>query len=156
MIADNLKLSGALTIDHYDSKMNLIKSHQFNNLVVNAGKNWVISRMINATNPVMTHMALGTNSGVSAHSPVLSDTLLVSQIGLRKVFDDTYPQQTANQVRYRCTFGGDLPSATAQAISEAGLFNADTGGTMLSRVTFGAINKEPADVLIVNWTIILS
>jgi hypothetical protein len=39
------------------------------------------------------------------------------------------------------------------ALTEAGIFNAGSGGTMLSRVVFSAINKGAADSLTISWTI---
>jgi hypothetical protein len=39
------------------------------------------------------------------------------------------------------------------AITEAGIFNASSSGTLLSHVVFSAINKGAADSLTITWTI---
>jgi hypothetical protein len=50
-----------------------------------------------------------------------------------------------------------FPAGTATgAITEAGIFNAATGGTMLCRTTFPVINKGSADSLAVTWVVTVS
>jgi hypothetical protein len=46
--------------------------------------------------------------------------------------------------------------ATNAAITEAGVFNAASAGTMYSRATFTAINKGAADTLQITWTYTLT
>ena len=42
------------------------------------------------------------------------------------------------------------------AVTEAGIFNAATSGTMLCRTTFDVINKGASDTMSVTWTITVS
>jgi len=42
------------------------------------------------------------------------------------------------------------------AITEAGIFNASSSGTMLCRVVFSALNLTSTDSISVDWTITLS
>jgi hypothetical protein len=46
--------------------------------------------------------------------------------------------------------------ATNAAITEAGVLNNATGGTLYSRATFTAINKGASDTLQITWTYTLT
>ena len=72
------------------------------------------------------HLGVGTSS--TAHDPAQTDLLGGSKA--RKAMDLTYPQRTANVVTWRATFG---ESEGNFAWNERGVFNAASGGQMLSR-----------------------
>ena len=60
---------------------------------------------------------------------------------------------TANAIAYVCTWAaGD---ATA-ALTEAGIFNASSGGDMLCRTVFSVVNKASADSMTITWTVTVS
>ena len=42
------------------------------------------------------------------------------------------------------------------AITEAGIFNASTGGDMFARTKFAVVNKGAADSMTITWTITVS
>jgi len=48
------------------------------------------------------------------------------------------------------TFGAGVGTG---AVTEAGIFNASSAGTMLCRTTFSVINKAAADTLGITWTV---
>lgn len=74
----------------------------------------------------MSHMAIGTGSTAAA----ASDTALGSQSARTTLTSTTV---TDNDVVYVDTF----PAGTGTgAITEAGIFNASSGGTMLCRTVF--------------------
>jgi hypothetical protein len=146
MINDNLALTGALTIS-----LNNEVVQETNNLVVTVGKNWVADRM-NNVNTVMTHMAVGKdttpNSGGTEVLP--ANTALADEVD-RNVLTST--TVSGNTIAYACTWtAGD---ATA-AITEAGIFDAATGGDMLARTKFAVVNKGVTDSLTITWTITIS
>jgi len=116
-----------------------------NNLVVTAGKNWVADRMNNA-NTVMTHMAVGTGTTAAA----AGDTALGTQLDRNTLTSTTV---TNNTIEYACTWAaGDGTGA----ITEAGIFDASTGGDMLARTVFSVVNKGAADSMTITWTITVS
>ena len=120
MIHDDLKLTGALTIALNDEIV-----QETENLVVTAGKNWVADRMNNA-NTVMTHMAVGTGTNAAA----AGDTTLQTENDRNALTSTTV---TNNAVAYVATWAaGD---ATA-ALTEAGIFDAASGGDLLARTVF--------------------
>jgi hypothetical protein len=140
MIHDDLKLTGALTIAVNDEIV-----QETENLVVTAGKNWVADRM-NNVNTVMTHMAVGTGTTAAA----AGNTTLVTESDRNTLTSTTV---TANAVAYVATWAaGD---ATA-ALTEAGLFDAASGGDMLARTVFSVVNKGAADSMTITWTITVS
>jgi hypothetical protein len=141
MVNENLKLTGALTIALNDEVV-----HEVDNLVVTAGKNFVASRMKDTTKAAMTHMAVGTGTTAAA----ASQTALVTENDRNTLTSTTV---TANAIAYVCTWAaGD---ATA-ALTEAGIFNASSGGDMLCRTVFSVVNKAAADSMTITWTVTVS
>jgi hypothetical protein len=141
MVNENLKLTGALTI-----ALNGEVVHEVDNLVVTAGKNFVASRMKDTTKAAMTHMAVGTGTTAAA----ASQTALVNENDRNTLTSTTV---TANAIAYVCTWAaGD---ATA-ALTEAGIFNASSGGDMLCRTVFSVVNKAAADSMTITWTVTVS
>ena len=141
MVNENLKLTGALTIALNDEVV-----HEVDNLVVTAGKNFVASRMKDTTKAAMTHMAVGTGTTTAA----ASQTALVTENDRNTLTSTTV---TANAIAYVCTWAaGD---ATA-ALTEAGIFNASSGGDMLCRTVFSVVNKASADSMTISWTVTVS
>lgn len=148
MIDDNLKVTGRVSISLYDKDGNLKDGREIKNLVVNNGKGFIASRMISGGASVMSHMALG--SGTTA--PAAGDTALESLLGVREILDSS-TSPASGVVLYTSSFeGGDATGA----VTEAGIFNAASGGTMLCRTTFDVINKSATDTLSVTWTITIS
>ena len=141
MISDNLKLTGNLTI-----AVNNEIVQETKNLVVTAGKNFVASRMKDTTKAAMTHMAVGTGTTAAA----AGNTTLVSESDRNALTSTTV---TANAIAYVCTWAaGD---ATA-ALTEAGIFNASSGGDMLCRTVFSVVNKGASDSMTITWTVTVS
>ncbi len=58
-----------------------------------------------------------------------------------------------NTITYTATF----PAGTGDgAITEAGIFNASTAGTMLCRTVFPIVNKGSGDQITITWVITVS
>ena len=118
---------------------------EINNIVVTSGKNYVADRMKN-NSTVMSHMATGT--GTTAASA--GQTALVSEAG-RVALASTGISGAV--VTYTATF----PAGTATgALTEAAVLNASSGGTMLCRTVFSAVNKGANDAMTITWTITAS
>jgi hypothetical protein len=117
------------------------------NLVVTAGTQFIASRLEGVSSAVMSHMAVG--SGITAAQA--ADIDVESILGVREALDTT--TVVSNTVQYVCGF--EAGEGTG-AVTEAGLFNASSGGTMLCRTTFPVVNKQADDVLTITWTITIS
>ena len=152
MIYDDIKVTGALKIQVHGPDGKLKEEQEVPNLVVNTGKFYIAQRMI-ATGPnsvptAMSHMAIG--SGTT--TPAVTQTALTTQLARVGLTGGTgsVANATTNQVVYTATFGAGVGTG---AVTEAGIFNAATAGTMLARTTFPVVNKEAADSITITWTV---
>ena len=141
MLNDDLTLKGHLSISINGEVVSEVP-----NLVVSAGKNFVASRMKDSTTNAMSHMAIGTGST----SPAAGNTALGAQAHREALTSTTV---SSNVVTYTATFSaGDGTGA----ITEAGLFNASSGGDMLCRTTFSVVNKGSQDSMTITWEVTVS
>lgn len=147
MISESMKISGEvkMVLTGPDGKVKQEVTRP--NLVVDTGTAFIASRMEGTDDAVMSHMAIGSGTTVAA----ASDTDVETILGVREAIDTAVA--TANQIVYTCGFeAGDGTGA----VTEAGIFNASTGGSMLCRTTFPVVNKQADDVLTITWTITIS
>jgi hypothetical protein len=147
MINDNLKLRGDVAIVLKDKDGNIKDTREITNLVVNTGLTFICARMAAASAGVMSHMAVG--SGTT--SPAAGQTDLVSILGSREALDST--SASSNTITFVSSF--EAGEGTG-AITESAIFNASSGGTMLARVTFAAVNKAAGDTMSITHTITLT
>ena len=145
---ENLKATGKVQVQRFNAAGVLVEEHNVPNLVVTAGKNYIADKMVATTNSPasMTHMAIGTGTG----TPGASDTTLGTQTGRVSLSGSTV---STNTITYTATF----PAGTGDgAITEAGIFNASSGGTMLCRTTFPVVNKASGDTIAITWVVTVS
>jgi len=145
MLNDAIKVTGELRITLTNPEGNIKQEVVIPNLVVTVGKNYIASRMKDATATAMTHMEVGTGTTAAA----VGDTTLQTAVASSRV-TLTSTTVTTNSVAYVATF----PAGTGTgALTEAGIFNASSAGTMLCRTVFSVINKGAADTLGITWTV---
>lgn len=143
-----LNVTGELEIKKIDSSGNLLQQFVVPNLVVSIGKAFIAASMAKTTNspPAMTHMAIGSGQAAT----VTANANLESQLGRVTLSSSV---ASANSVTYRATFTSGTGTG---AISEAGIFNASTGGTMLCRTVFPVVNKQAGDSIEITWTVTIN
>jgi hypothetical protein len=140
---DFLSANGKLSIVVLDNNGELKQELNVTNLVVDTGLDYIASRMAGTSATVMSHMAIG--SGTT--DPAAGDTTLESELGRVTLTSSTV---TNNSVEYVATF----PAGTGTgAVTEAGILNNSTGGTMLCRTEFAVINKAAGDSMTITWTV---
>ena len=145
MFNDAIKMTGNLKLVLTDENGNIKQEEEVKNLVVTVGKGFIASRMKDATATAMTHMEVGTSSTAAA----VGDTALVAAVASSRV-TLTSTTVTTNSVAYVASF----PAGTGTgALTEAGIFNASSAGTLLCRTVFSVINKGAADTLGITWTV---
>ena len=143
MLHDTIKMTGDLKIVLTDENGQIKHEQEVKNLVVTVGKNLIASRLKDTTDAAMTHMAIGSGTTAAANG----DTALGTELGRVSLTSTTV---TTNNVAYVATF----PAGTGTgAVTEAGLFNDVSAGTMLCRTVFSVINKGAADTLGITWTV---
>jgi hypothetical protein len=147
MFKEKIQAAGQVSFVLTDENGN-VKQQGSKNLVVNPGLAFIVSRMVNATADVMSHMAVGTGTAAAA----AAQTALVSESARVALTSSTIVTTTVtnDSAQYVATFG---PGAGTAAITEAGIFNAASAGTMLARTVFPVINKGALDTLSLTWKI---
>ena len=141
MIKDGLALTGKLSI-----ALNGETVQKVDNLVVTAGKGYVASRMKDTSATAMSHMAIGTGSTAAA----AGNTALGNQAA-RVILTST--TVSGADIVYVATFPAGTGTA---AITEAGIFNASSSGTLLCRTVFSVVNKGASDSMTITWTVTVS
>lgn len=140
---ERIVATGALKIVLKGADGALKAEHEVKNLVVTAGLGFIASRMKDTTDAAMSHMAIGSGTTAAA----AGDTALGAELGRVALTSTTV---TGNQIVYVATF----PAGTGTgAVTEAGLFNANSGGTMLCRTVFAVVNKAAGDTMSITWTV---
>jgi hypothetical protein len=143
MITESITIKGSLNIVVFDQNNNVKDTRDIKNLVVASGKNYIANRMTSNANVIMSHMAIGSGNA----SPTTSDTTLGSE-DTRIPLDST--TLTGNTITYVTTYGAGVGTGP---ITEAGIFNDPTAGTMLCRTRFDVVNKANTDVVVITWNV---
>ena len=144
---------GLLKLELFDEAGNKKREENVENMIVNAGLAFIASRMKDATATAMTHMGVGDSATAAATAQT---DLQAASNKVRVALDSTTlvtTTATLDSIQYVATF----PAGTGSwSLAEAGLFNAASAGTMLSRTTFGVITKGATDSLVITWKIIIA
>ncbi len=147
-ILDNLKATGQLQVVLTGPDGVVKEDHLLKNLVVDTGLNFIVSRMENAVASVMSHMSVGTGTTAAA----AGDTTLETEIaGARVALTST--TVATNQITYVASFNAGVGTG---AITEAGVLNAASGGTLLCRTVFPVVNKQAGDSMTITWAVTVS
>ena len=119
---------------------------EFENTLTELGEAMIADALSDQGVTPVSHMAVGTGTGQDA-----ADTTLANELHREAL--DSKTQGTGgndNDVNWIATFAAAHGTG---AITEAGLFNDATVGTMFSVTSFAVINKGAADILIFSWTL---
>lgn len=147
-INETLKATGKVFVTVTGANGEVKQQFEVPNLVVTTGKNHIAAKIAATTNSpaAMTHMAIGTGST----APAAGDTTLGTETGRVSLSGSVV---STNTITYTATF----PAGTGSgAITEAGIFNASTAGTMLCRTTFPTVTKQAGDSIAVTWVVTVS
>lgn len=143
MFKEEIKLRGTPTFKLYDSDGQLKYSFTKNNLIVDTGNAWIVSRLAGSGNAVMSHIGVGSSTDI----PASANTTLGTQV-VRVAMTVAGGTVAGAIITYNATLGPGVGTGT---LSEAGVFNASTAGTMLSRVSFTPFTKAAGDTLVIEW-----
>lgn len=145
MLQDSLKVTGDVLVEIIGADGTLKDRREIKNLVVTTGKEFIAARMV-GTPTEMSHMAIGAGTAAAA----AGDTALGSELGRVSLASDS---ASGAVVTYTASF----PAGTGTgAVTEAGVLNAGTGGTMLCRTVFAVVNKGADDAMSITWQITVS
>lgn len=148
VMCDGIPVIGNVLVELFGPDGGLKEHREVHNLVVTAGLAHIADQL--STTPggaAMSHMAIGTGAVAAA----AGDTALGAEI-------DRNALTSMTDAAAVVTFVGDWAAGdgTNAAITEAGIFNAASVGTLLARAVFTAINKGASDTLKITWTVTFS
>lgn len=145
MLQDSLKVTGDVLVEITGADGAVKDRREIKNLVVTTGKEFIAARMV-GTPAEMSHMAVGAGTTAAA----AGDTALGSELGRVTLASDS---ASGAVVTYTATF----PAGTGTgAVTEAGVLNAGSGGTLLCRTVFAVVNKGADDAMSITWQITVS
>lgn len=140
---DTLNVKGTVQATLFDEFGNIKEQQTVPNLVVQVGLNLIASAVKGNTITAMSHMAIGSGNT----SPVAGNTTLETETARVALTSST---ASTNNVVFVANYSAGVGTG---AVEECGLFNAGTGGTMLSRSTNISLTKGASDTLQITWTI---
>jgi len=153
-ISETIDMKGRLTIQRRDRSYNMLDEITINNSIVLTGRDLVAKLFIKEKIDPISHIAVGTGS--TAVNPEKDEALETPLF--RKAIAPVDPTQnltTTSDGRKKVTVTAELDFNEANgALTEAGLFNAASGGVMYNRVVFPAINKTSDFKLTLLWDIV--
>lgn len=149
-LKENTYVKGNVHIKVLDKNKKVKEEKEIKNLVVDTGIEYIRDRMVDVIQPVMSHMAAGSNQTLqSSENLTLGDEL-------GRVALDLPPEKVGiDKIVYKASFP---PGEATGPLREIGIFNDDNdpnSGTMLCRTTFDVVNKGEEDTILINWTIFL-
>ena len=116
------------------------------NIITNSGLSEIIKLIGGLGGSPFRYIAIG--SGTT--SPSASDTALEAEIARAEA---TVSQETTSVSGDTLRLEASFSFTANYSITESGVFNASSGGVMLARQTFPALNVVSGDVLTVIWKI---
>lgn len=127
----------------------LVGWRETDNFLTEVGEALIADRLAAAPDlAAPSHMGIGIGTGQTR-----ADTALDNQVQ-RVALDATYPLQGSGTDDNDWLFKATFPGTSAYQISEGGIFNAASGGTMLNYFMFSPpITKSATQTLILNVTI---
>jgi hypothetical protein len=126
-----------------------VETRHKDNLIVDSGFDFIANAIGNAASRpnAISHIAVGTGTTVAAGSQTTLVTELVRSAG-------TFAHVSGTKV---FTFTVALGAGVATgALTEAGVLNASSLGSLLDRVVFNVVNKGPDDTLTIVFTFTMS
>jgi hypothetical protein len=153
-LSENLDMKGKLTVQKRDKSNQIVEQISANNNIVLSGRDLVAKLFINEKIAPISHIAVG--AGTAEVNPK-TDTKLNTEL-FRKAITKIDPTQDltitdGGKIKVKITTELDFNEAN-DYLTEAGLFNANTGGVMYNRVLFPPINKTNDFKLTLIWEIL--
>lgn len=116
MLNDNVKLTGHVSIKKYNEKGEVVQTTEVPNLVVNAGKAFLASRIIsNSDYPIMQYMGIG----VDASTASVAQTALVVEVARVQVSSSL---ASGPNVTFTGIFPAGTPSSSV-SLTECAIYN---------------------------------
>lgn len=153
-LLEGLHLRGAFEVLHLRGG-NVIDRREVKNLVVSAGKALAAGLLNSALATPAKYIAIGTGTTAAAAGDTALQTEITTGGGARALattLDRVTTTVTNDTARAILTFS----FTSSFAVTEAGLLDATSGGNLLCRQVFSAVNVVNGDSLQITWKIQVS
>jgi hypothetical protein len=149
------KASGSFLFEVFGSNGELKFSQRVKNLITSAGKAGLASRCNGSgAEAAFTYIALGTGTNAAA----VGDTTLQTELaasGLSRA-NATASRTTTSVSNDTARLVHTFTVSGTVAVTEAGILNASSGGVLLCRTVFSAVNVVSGDSLVVTYDVQMS
>jgi len=152
MATEKVKLKGRVVLTVKDAKGKVKEKRIVENVVTDVGKAAVAGLINGLVTAAFKYIAIGTGTT----SPSASDTALESEVKRKEASVDRATTNVTNDTAVLTASFSKADGLTGtMAVTESGVFNAGSGGDMLARVVFDALNMnwDAGDTLTVEWRI---
>ena len=148
MLTNGIPISGHARVELRDTFGALKELREIDNVFTDVGDAHVADQMASTPGEAnMSHMAIGTKTTTLT----AGDTDLGTELDRNALTSFT---QGTGANDNKVVYVGDWIAADGTgAITEAGIFNSSSAGTMLCAQTFSVINKGASDTLQITWTV---
>lgn len=147
-------LKGFIKIEHFDPEGKLIECVETPNALTNAGFTEVAGLFCSdqsASYTAFDYIAVGTGTtAATATDTQLETEETENSLGRSS---STGTLVTVNVANDTCQLVHSFSVTGSVAVTESGVFNAASTGTMLCRQTFSAINVSSGDTLQITWKV---
>jgi hypothetical protein len=154
MVNQGAKLNGWIKIDHFDSDGHLIETVETPNALTNSGFAEVAGLFCSDQSGSYTafdYIAVGTGTTAATATDTELETEETQNGLTRAATTGTLVQ--VNVADDTAQFVKSFSVTGSVAVTESGVFNDASAGTMLCRQTFSAINVADGDTLQLTWKV---
>jgi len=150
---EGIRLVGEVEILVLDRFGRLKRRLVLKNLITNVGYAQVAGLINGVVTTPFKYVAVGVGSSTSpgtCTAPSATDTALGYEVA--RVLA-TVGRTTTSVTNDTATWSATFNFTASYSLCEAGIFDASSGGNMLSRVTYAVVNVASGDTLVINWKI---
>jgi len=148
LVSSQLELGSNVEINIIDVKSSkIIQTIKKKNLVVTSGINLARDLLDGTTTIAVNYLGVGTGTTAVA----AGDTTLESE-----QFRGAITKRTSVSGAFTMAYYLSSTQGNGNDLTEAGLFDTSSGGSMFSRVTYSAITKTSSIAVMYSWTINMS
>ncbi|MHA1773846.1 MAG: hypothetical protein ACTSXO_06935 [Candidatus Heimdallarchaeota archaeon] len=154
MKKEKLGLVGWVEIKHRDKEGNLIQEVVTPNCLTNTGFAEVAGLITSdqaSSHTAFDYIAIGTGTTAATATDTQLEAEITDAGGARTAATGTL--DTVNVSNDTMKLVATFNFTGSKAVTESGVFNASSGGVMLCRQTFSAINVANGDSLEVTWKV---
>lgn len=151
---DGLRVKGVFEFEHRNAAGVLLERRVVENLVTSAGKAAVAGLIEGDVTDYFDYLAIGTGTTAAATGDTALQTEISTGGGARAAA--TRSRITVNVTNDTAQFVYTWTFSASFAVTECGVFSASSGGTLLARQVFSAINVEDGSTLGMTYKVTVS